>query len=109
MVELDHVDEHLAAARRIRQDNEGVRIGHQPDLADRAVGRVRRERVDARERLHPLDQADPALHPACELSDVSALATDHAAVVAVQEADELEAAFLGLGDDLVGCHLGVPR
>jgi C-terminal processing protease CtpA/Prc len=36
MVELDHVDEHLAAARRIRQDHEGVRIGDQSDLADRS-------------------------------------------------------------------------
>jgi hypothetical protein len=31
------------------------------------------------------------------------------AVVAVQEADQLEAALLGLGDDLLRCHLGVPR
>ena len=109
MVELDHVDEHLAAARGIRQDHEGVRIRDQPDLADRSVGRIRGERVEARERLHPLDQADAALHPARQLADVRALAADHAAVVAVQEADELEAALLGLGDDLVRCHLGVPR
>ena len=65
--------------------------GHEPDLADRAVGRVRREGVEARERLHALHEPDPARHPPGELPDVGALAADHAAVVAVQEANELEA------------------
>ena len=35
---------------------------------------------------------------------MGALAADDSAVVAVQEADELEPALLGLGHDLVGCH-----
>ena len=43
--------------------DERVRIRHEPDLADRAVGRVRREEVQARERLHALHEPDPARHP----------------------------------------------
>ena len=91
VVELDHVHDHLGAARGIRQEDEGLRIGNEPDLADGAVGRVRGEEVEARERLHPLDEADPALHPPRELPDVGALAADDAAVVAVEEADQLNA------------------
>ena len=104
MVELDHVHEHLAAARGVRQDVEGIGVRHESDLADRPVGGVRGERVHARERLHPLHEADAALHAPGELPDVGALTADHAAVVAVEESDELESTGLGLGDDLVGCH-----
>ncbi len=104
VVELDHVHEHLAAARRVGQDRERLRVRDEPDLADGPVGRVRRERVDARERLHALHEADARLHPPGERRDVRALAAHDAAVVAVQEAHELEALGLGLGDDLLGCH-----
>ena len=104
VVQLDHVHQHLAAARGVGEHHEGVRVGHQPDLADRPVGRVGRQRVDARERLHALDEADPALDPPGQRRDVGALAADDAAVVAVQEAHELQALGLGLGDDLLGCH-----
>jgi hypothetical protein len=49
VVQLDHIHEHLAAARGVRQHDERLRVGHEPDLANGPVRRVRRERVDARE------------------------------------------------------------
>src|SRR4029079_6448550 len=104
VVELDHVHEHLAAARRVRQHDECVRVRDEPALAAGAVRTVRREVVEARERLHALHEADPARHPPGELPDMGALAADDAAVVAVEEADELEALLVRLLDDLVGCH-----
>ena len=104
MVELDHVHDHLPAAWRVGEDHERLGIRHEPDLADRSVGRVGCEEVQARERLHALHEPDPALHPAGERTDVGALAADHAAVVAVQEANELEAPLVRLADDLLWCH-----
>src|SRR5260370_969344 len=104
VIELDDVNDHLAAARGGGQDDERVRIRDEPDLADRAVGRIRGERIEARERLHALDEADTALHPPGELPDMGALATDDPAVVAVEEADQLDSTVRGLGDDLVRCH-----
>src|SRR5207244_11773922 len=99
-----HVGDHLAAAWRIWQNDEGLRVRDQPDLPHRTVRRVGRQRIETRERLHALDEADTALHPAPERANVRALATADAAVVAVQEPDELEAAFLCLGNDLIRCH-----
>jgi hypothetical protein len=41
VVQLDHVDHHLAAARGVRQHDERLGVRHEPDLADRPVRRVR--------------------------------------------------------------------
>ena len=89
-LERDVVDEERAAARCVRQDAERRRVGHEPDLADRAHPVDRLKLVERVHRLHPDRQPDPARQPALEPFERARLRAHRPVVAAPEEPDEAE-------------------
>src|SRR5581483_10380323 len=90
-VEAYVVGEERAGVGRVGQDAEGLQVGDEPDLADRAHPLDRLQLVEAVHRLHRDRQPDAARKPALEPVARGGLRSDGAVVAAPEEADEAEA------------------
>ena len=81
------------------QHGEGARVGHEPDLADRAHPLDGLELVEHVHRLHRHREADAVGDAAAQALDVRGLAARHAAVVRIEEAHETDAGAPGAREE----------
>ncbi len=94
------VDEHRPGVRRVGQHPERGRVGHEPQLADRAHALDRLEVVEAVHRLHRHRQPDARAHAPLEAVARGGLRPHRAVVAAPQEPDEPQPGLLGPRHDV---------
>ena len=100
------IRERRAGVRRVRQHAEGVEIGDEPDLADRAHPGDRLELVERVHRLHRDGEPDARVQPSLETVPGRRLRADRAVVPAPEEADEAETRLVRALRDLLRRHAG---
>jgi hypothetical protein len=103
-VEGHVVRQHRRRAWGVGQHGERVRVGNEPHLADGAHALDRLELVEGVHRQHGYGDTDAGLHALGETVDVDGLASDDAAVVAVEDAEQPYIRRPAGGDDLLGGH-----